>query len=112
MNSEPDDQPPARFPNNPLFRAVILISAVFLLTVLLLIATSFSSSRSGVVRFMNDYGVQVILGEVAAVLSLTFLAMAIDRRQTLLRQARDRTADSETPGSTASAESSTGQRPE
>ena len=74
----PEDTPP-----NPLFRLVVVISAAFVLTVLMMIVTVFGSSESPVVRFFNDHGVMLIGIEVGLILLTGGAAMALDRRQTL-----------------------------
>ncbi|MDA0587349.1 MAG: hypothetical protein O2820_03210 [Planctomycetota bacterium] len=78
---------PTNVKPNFLFRLVILFSAAFLLTILLLLATTFSSSRSSVKQLLDLYGLQLIGLELAAILVSGFFAMALDRRQTLAKQA-------------------------
>ena len=65
---------------NPLFRLVVVCSAVFLITVLMMIAAAFSSS-SPIAQWINRYGVQLIGVEVVLIVAFTVLAMKFDRRQ-------------------------------
>lgn len=86
---------PTNVKPNLLFRLVIVSSAAFLLTILLLLATTFSSSHSPVKQLLDLYGLQLIGAELAAILVSGFFAMALDRRQTLAKQAEQTEADSE-----------------
>ncbi len=78
---------PTNVKPNLLFRLVILFSAAFLLTILLLLATTFSSSRSSVKQLLDLYGLQLIGLELVAIFVSGFFAMALDRRQSLAKQA-------------------------
>ena len=77
------DADPANVKPNLLFRLVIFFSAAFLITILLLMATTFSASRSPVKQMLDLYGLYLIGIELVAILVCGFFAMAIDRRQTL-----------------------------
>jgi predicted tellurium resistance membrane protein TerC len=65
---------------NPLFRVVVVVSAAFLITVLMMIAAAFSSD-SPIAQWINRYGVQLIGVEVVLVVAFSILAMKYDRRQ-------------------------------
>lgn len=74
----PEENPP-----NPLFKLVVVVSAVFILTILLMIVTALGSNESPLVRFFNDHGLTLVGIEVGSLLFLIIAAMALDRRQTL-----------------------------
>lgn len=65
---------------NPLFRLVVVVSAAFLITVLMMIVSAFSGG-SPVALWMNRNGVQLIGVEVALVVVLSVLAMKLDGRR-------------------------------
>ena len=77
------DADPTNVKPNLLFRFVIFFSAAFLITILLLMATTFSASRSPVKQMLDLYGLYLIGIELVALLVCGFFAMALDRRQTL-----------------------------
>ena len=68
---------------NPLFKLVVVVSAAFVLTILLMIVTAFSSIENPLVRFFNEYGLQLIGVEVVLILGLAFSAMWLDGKQTI-----------------------------
>lgn len=70
-------------PPNPLFKLVVVVSAAFVLTILLMIVTAFSSIENPLVRFFNEYGLQLIGVEVVLILGLAFSAMWLDGKQTI-----------------------------
>lgn len=102
-NSQEADSPgdtitaadPTNVKPNPLFRLVIVFSAAFLLTILMLLVTTFSSSRSTVKQLLDLYGLQLIGLELAALLVSGFFAMVLDSRQTLAKKAELAKAASE-----------------
>jgi hypothetical protein len=71
-----------------LFRLIVPVTAVFIVTVLALIAVLFGDQRAPLSRWLNDYGNTLLLVEFAVVLVLSFLAMAWDRWQ-ILRSPKD-----------------------
>jgi len=71
-----------------LFRLIVPATAVFIVTVLSLIAVLFGDDRAPLARFLNDYGNTLLLVEFAGVIVLTFLAMAWDRWQ-IVRAMKD-----------------------
>lgn len=88
---------PTNVKPNLLFRLVIVFSAAFLLTILMFLATTFSSSRSSVKQILDLYGLQMIGLELAAILVSGFFAMALDRRQTLAKKAELSATDETSP---------------
>lgn len=70
-----------------------LFGAGFVLTIFASIAALFGDPRSQAAVFLNEHGAGLIAVEVAAILVCGFLAMAIDRRQTL--RARKQQADTQ-----------------
>jgi len=84
---------------NPLFRLVIVATVAFLLTILLLLATTFSPSGSPSRQVLDRYGMKLIGIELAVILISGFLAMALDRRQTLIRKSKPETKSPAPDGS-------------
>lgn len=75
-----------RGPGSPaslLFRLVVPATAIFIVTVMSLIAVVFSDQRAPVAKFLNEYGTRLLVIEFVAVIGLSFLAMAVDRIRTL-----------------------------
>lgn len=71
--------------SNLLFRLVAAAGALFVLTVLALVAVPFGDQNAPVARWLNGYGGRLIVGEVALILGLGLLAMWVDRRRTISR---------------------------
>lgn len=69
-------------PPNHLFKLVILVSAAFVLTILLMIVTAFSSIENPLVRFFNQHGLKLIGVEVVLILGSSAAAMWLDGKQT------------------------------
>ena len=90
---------PTNVPPNPLFKLVIVASAAFLITILLMVATTLSSARSPVRQFIDQYGLRLIGIELTVMFVSGFLAMLVDRRQTLSRQAEIRMESEKTSDS-------------
>ena len=88
---------PTNVKPNLLFRLVIVFSAAFLLTILMFLATTFSSSRSSVKQILDLYGLQLIGLELAAILVSGFFAMVLDRRQTLAKKSELTVPDKTSP---------------
>lgn len=78
MQSMPD---PAR-PRNLFFPLAALASALFIITILALVAGVFGDSRAPLAQLLDRYAGRLLSGEVAAILITGFLAMFVDRRQT------------------------------
>jgi len=70
-------------PTSLLFKLIVPATAVFIVTVMSLIAALFSDQRAPVAQFLNQYGSRLLIVEFVAVLGLCFLAMAVDRIQTI-----------------------------
>lgn len=68
---------------SPLFQLVIPATAIFIVTILSLIAIVFSDQRAPVAQWLNRYGNTLLVTEFAVVIFLSLLAMTMDRRQTL-----------------------------
>lgn len=66
-----------------LFQLLIPSTAIFIITILSLIAVLFSDQRAPVAIFLNKHGNSLLAAEFVAVMLLSFLAMAVDRMQTL-----------------------------
>lgn len=71
-----------------LFRLIVPATAIFIVTVMSLIAVVFSDQNAPVAKFLNEYGSILLVVEFVAVMGLSFLAMTIDRIRTL-RELRD-----------------------
>ena len=70
-------------PASLLFRLIVPATAIFIVTVMSLIAVVFSDQRAPVAKFLNEYGTRLLVVEFVAVMVLSFLAMAVDRNRTL-----------------------------
>lgn len=70
-------------PASLLFRLIVPATAMFIVTVMSLIAVVFSDQRAPVAKFLNEYGTRLLVVEFVAVMVLSFLAMAVDRIRTL-----------------------------
>lgn len=85
-SSTPDtDTPPAQparpFGNvNIFFRLAAGLVALFVVTIFALIATMFGDPAAPVAKLLDRYGMQLIVGEMFAILIVGTLAMTIDRR--------------------------------
>jgi len=74
--------PQEDLPPNPLFKLVVVVSAAFVLTILLMIVTAFSSIENPLVRFFNEHGLTLIGVEVVLILVSSVAAMWLDGKQT------------------------------
>ena len=83
---------PESSPPNHLFKLVVVFSAAFVLTILLMIVTAFSSIENPLVRFFNQHGLKLIGAEVALILIFAFAAMWLDGKQTIAADAADKSA--------------------
>lgn len=88
---------PENPPPNHLFKLVVVVSAAFVLTILLMIVTAFASIENPLVRFFNEYGLKLIGVEVALILGLAFAAMWLDGRQTMAADQSAAKQNEETP---------------
>lgn len=77
------------------FRLLLIASVAFLLTVLMMVAATFSESGSPMSRLFDHHGLRILGIEVALVIGCGLAAMIADRRQTLksLRELEDSQAD-------------------
>ena len=66
-----------------LFQLVIPATAVFVITILSLIAIVFSDPRAPVAQWLDKNGNRLLIVEFVVVIILSFIAMAVDRIQTL-----------------------------
>lgn len=70
-------------PASLLFRLIVPATAVFIVTVMALIAVVFSDQRAPVAKFLSEYGTTLLVVEFVAVMGLSLLAMTVDRIRTL-----------------------------
>ena len=70
-------------PASLLFKLIVPATAVFIVTVMSLIAVVFSDPRAPVAKFLNAYGTSLLVVEFLAVIGLSLLAMTVDRIRTL-----------------------------
>ena len=66
-----------------LFQLVIPATGVFVITILSMIAIVFSDPRAPVAQWLDKNGNRLLIVEFVAVIILSFMAMAVDRIQTL-----------------------------
>jgi hypothetical protein len=100
-----------RRPGSPptfLFRLIIPVTAVFIITIMSMIAVVFSDERAPVAQFLNRHGNTMLMVEFVAVIIVTFVAMAYDRYQTLRAQAEDHGSADSSSSPSASSSSTTG----
>lgn len=76
---------PARF-RNPFFPLAIFSAGLFIVTILALVAGVFGDPHAPLAQWLDRYAGRIITGEVVATLVTGFLALAVDRRQTLRAQ--------------------------
>jgi hypothetical protein len=74
---------------NLFFRLTTFVGAVFVVTILALVATVFSDPRAPSVQFLSAHGTTLVVWEVAAILVLGLLAMMLDRWRSLRELKRD-----------------------
>ncbi len=87
-----------------LFQLVIPATAVFVITILSLIAIVFSDPRAPIAQWLDKNGNRLLIVEFIVVIILSFIAMAVDRIQTL-KQMKQRDLNA-TDNSTTTPESS------
>jgi len=71
-----------------LFKLIVPATAIFIITIMSLIAVVFSDQQAPVAKFLNKHGTKLLMVEFAAVVGLSFMAMTVDRIRTL-RQIRN-----------------------
>ena len=69
-------------PSNPVFRWVVIVGGLFAFTAMCMFASSLGHPQAPPNRFFNAYGIPLILVETVALVAVSFVAMAIDQRQT------------------------------
>ena len=69
-------------PASLLFKLIVPATAVFIVTIMSLIAVVFSDQRAPLAKLLNEYGTKLLVVEFAAVMVLSFLAMTMDRIRT------------------------------
>ena len=88
---------------NPFFRLVIGAVVVFIVTILAILATIFGETNAPIQRFLSEFGGLLIGGEVAFILLVGLLALAVDRRRIvndrLVRQQPSSEEEPAKPGS-------------
>lgn len=77
-------------PPGLLFRLIVPATAIFIITIFALLVAPYSDQKAPLWKFLDRNGDRIILAEFTAVLVLSFLAMAWDRRQ-ILKQQREGT---------------------
>lgn len=66
-----------------LFQLVVPATAIFVITVLSLIAVLFSDQQAPLAKLLNRHGNTLLTAELVVILVLSLLAMTVDRIQTL-----------------------------
>lgn len=74
---------PPRTRPSLLFRLIVPVTVVFIMTVLALIASLFGNPDAPVSQWLDVWGNRLLLWEFVAVLVVSLLAMTIDRVRTL-----------------------------
>ena len=88
-----------------LFQLVIPATAVFVITILSLIAVVFSDPRAPLAQWLNQHGNKLLVGEFVVVIFLSILAMAVDRIQTLRQIKQESLQQSVNPATSGEAAS-------
>ena len=91
-----------------LFQLVIPATAVFVITILSLIAIVFSDPRAPVAQWLDKNGNRLLIVEFVVVIILSFIAMAVDRIQTL-KQLKQRDPNATDSSATNDETSSSGE---
>ncbi len=82
--STPNSAPPRpALGVNLFFRIAAALVLIFVVTIFALIAILFGDPAAPVAKFLDRYGMQLIVGEMIAILVVGALAMTIDRRHPL-----------------------------
>lgn len=81
--ANPNTRPPSDV--SLFFRLAAVATTVFVITVMALIAAEFSDPQAPVAKFLKRSGGTIIVAEVAMMVVLSFVAMAVDRWRTLRR---------------------------
>lgn len=74
-----------RPPSNLFFPLTAVFGVAFVITIFALVARMFGNPRAPINRFLDEYGMHLILTEVIGILLSGLLAMVVDRLQTLAR---------------------------
>ncbi len=82
-------EPPQSDPPNAFFRLLLVAGALFIVTILAMIASLLGDAQAPPARWLDRHGTTILVYEVGAILVTGFLALAIDRRQTLRKQRDD-----------------------
>ena len=79
---------------NPFFPLAAFSAALFIITILALVASVFGDPHAPLAKLFDRYAGRLIAIEVAATLVIGFLALAVDRRQTLRGLAKSARSES------------------
>lgn len=75
---------PRRKPASLVFRLIIPITGIFVLTIFIILTHDLSGDPdSATARFFEKYGNRIIVCEAAAAILMAIIAMAVDRARTL-----------------------------
>lgn len=66
-----------------LFRLIVPVTLVFIMTILVLIACLFGNPEAPIPKWLNANGNHILFYELIAVIGLSGIAMAVDRYNTL-----------------------------
>jgi len=72
------------------FYPVAVVGGLFCLTVLMTIAATFGDPQAPMARWLNRHGTPLLLWETALLVTVSVLAMVIDRVRTLQRLKKNR----------------------
>ena len=76
----------ANRPANPFFGMVLFSSAIFVMTILAMVAVIFSDPDAPITRFLDAHGGRLIIAEVIVTLVVGLLALVVDRVQSLRKK--------------------------
>ena len=75
---------------NPFFPLAALSAGLFIITILAMLASLFGDPQAPMAQLFDRYAGRLITGEVVATLATGFLALLVDRLQTLRAQKTSR----------------------
>jgi len=78
------------------FYPVAVVGGLFCLTVLMTIAATFGDPQAPAARWLNRHGTPLLLWETALLVTVSVLAMVIDRIRTLQRLKKSQSTQTET----------------
>lgn len=98
---------------NPFFPLTILFGGMFIVTILALVASLLGDPRAPLAQLLDRHAGWLLIAEVVATLATGFLALVVDRRQTLAKDKATKAgpAKNASPGEAGGGPPGTGNTP-